>query len=99
MSGSAYTQAREDWLKLGKGRPWRPVSHETAMLALGGIPPLSLRLGFICGEPAFHTHLGEPVHPCFRKFNGTWHMIYASPLEHVLERFPLLLISGPRAAA
>jgi hypothetical protein len=52
---SIYRQAAKDWYH--NQRVWRPVTEDDCDCALNAVPPITMRRGFIAGEPYCHTHV------------------------------------------
>ena len=64
---------------------WRSVTEDECDYALNAVPPITMRRGFIAGEPYCHTLEGKPVYNCFRYFNGIPHTMLATVEEHAVE--------------
>ena len=79
--------AAQDWYK--NNRVWRPVTEENYDYALNAVPPVTMRRGFIAGEPYCHTRAGRAVFSCFRHFNGIPHMMLATMEEFFHGEFPI----------
>lgn len=82
-----YRQAAKDWYL--NRRVWRPVTEDDWDYALNAVPPITMRRGFIAGEPYCHTRDGQPVHNSFRSFNGVPHTMLATVAEHFHGNFPV----------
>ena len=82
-----YRQAAKDWYQ--NHRVWRPVTEDDCDYALNAVPPITMRRGFIAGEPYCHTLAGKPVYNCFRYFDGVPHTMLATVEEHFTANFPV----------